>query len=248
MESKSNKILVLEFYKNVVGERNISLIDTYVSDQYIQHSPSLKTGKAGLLEALEFLKQIPKPKEQKSPITHAVEDGDFVMTRLDFEFMGIRKNVIDFFKLEHGKVIEHWDAIQDIPGGMTAHVSPYSSEAGSRDVQLTEYNKSLVGHFFYGESQRRNSILSKNYIEHNSEILQTTGRLDTYFDRTLRSTKIVHRVLGENNFVVVQSEGLKIDKRFVFYDLFDVLDGSIVEHWSVEQEIPAVMPHGNGMI
>lgn len=248
MESKSNKILVLEFYKNVVGERNIALIDTYVNDHYIQHSPSLKTGKAGLLEALEFLKQLPKPKEQKSPITHAIEDGDYVMTRLDFEFMGTRKNVIDFFRLEHGKVIEHWDAVQDIPDGITDQVSSYKSDSVSRNEQLTENNKSLVRQFFSGDGERRSSLLAKNYIEHNDEVLQTSGRLDEYCNRSVRSITKLHRVLGENNFVVVQSEGIKGNGRFVFYDLFKVLNSSIVEHWSVEQEVPDVMPHGNGMI
>lgn len=248
MEPKSNKKIVLEFYKNVVRERNIGLIDTYVSDNYVQHSPSLKSGKAGLLEAMEFLKKLPKPNEQKSPIIHAIEDDDYVMTHLDFELMGTRKNVIDLFRLENGKVIEHWDAVQDITEKLPAHIPSYNAEADSRDSDLTENNKSLIHQFFLGNRQQQKLLLSEEYIEHNSEVSKIAGRLDAYFDRSIRSDIKLHRILGENNLVLAQSEAIKSTRPFVFYDLFSVIDDKIAEHWCVEQEIPDVMRHDNGMI
>jgi predicted SnoaL-like aldol condensation-catalyzing enzyme len=248
MEHKSNKTIILELYKYVVGERNSALIDTYVSEHYIQHSPSLKTGKAGLLEAIELLKQFPVPKERKSPIIHAIEDGDYVMVHLDFEFMGTRKNVIDIFRLHHGKVAEHWDAVQDLSEEETVGIPWYKPGVTFKNVELTDHNKSLVYRFFHASSDQRNQFLSIDYVEHHAEVTKTAGRLGTYFERSIRDTTKVHRILGENNFVVVQSEGIKSFKRFVFYDLFNVLDNSIVEHWGVEQQIPDVMPHTNGMI
>ncbi|MBA4056980.1 MAG: hypothetical protein C0490_19855 [Marivirga sp.] len=169
------------------------------------------------------------------------------MTHLDFELMGRRKNVIDIFRLENGKVVEHWDAIQDGAEGLIVQ-TPSHSAGINRNSVLTDTNKSLVDQFFHGGSQIQNQLLSNDYVEHNSEVLRMTGRLDTYFDRSVRTTAKVHRILGENNFVVVQSEGSKSGRPFVFYDLFNVLNRNIVEHWGVEQEIPEVMPHTNGMI
>ena len=170
------------------------------------------------------------------------------MTHLDFEFMGVRKTVIDIFRLEHGKVVEHWDVVQDLSGILTPQQPAHIMDSGSRNTQLTENNKSLVHRFFQESSHTRNQLLSKNYIEHTVEVLNEAGRLGTYFDRAFRKTTKIHRILGENHLVVVQSEGTKAKKPFVFYDLFKVMENSIVEHWSVEQEIPDVIPHGNRMI
>ncbi len=104
MNNISNKNLVLDLYKKVIRDRNGDLIDTYISDDYIQHSPSMKDGKAGLRDAVEFLKSLPKPKEEdKSPIILAIADGDYVMLLLDLSFMGKHLLVADLFKVFNGQ-------------------------------------------------------------------------------------------------------------------------------------------------
>ena len=57
----------------------------------------------------------------------------------------------------------------------------------------------------------------------------------------------IHRILGEGNFILAQSEGHWNGKPQAFYDLFRIKDGMIVEHWDIIQEIPAEMAHENGM-
>lgn len=114
MNNKSNKELVLWFYKKVIGQRNSDLIDDYVSDDYVQHSPSMKDGKAGLKDALEMLKQFPKPEEVKSPIVLAIAEGEYVMLLLHLTFMGRHLCVADLFKVAGGMIVEHWDAVQDL--------------------------------------------------------------------------------------------------------------------------------------
>lgn len=117
MNSDSNKKLVLDFYKNVIGERKSELIDAYISSNYIQHSASMKDGTAGLRDAIDYLKQLPKPEITKSPIVLAIADSELVMLLLDLNFMGKRLAVVDLFKVVDGKIVEHWDAMQDIPSG-----------------------------------------------------------------------------------------------------------------------------------
>lgn len=228
----------------------VLLIDAYVSDNYVQHSPSLKAGKAGLLEAIEYLKQLQEPKEKKSPIVSAIEDGDFVMVQLDLVFMERQKSVIDIFRLQDGKVVEHWDAIQDQPEKNEEVI--HQGIMLIEDFELTEKNKVLVSQFYHSIAQNSaigNGYLSSEYIEHNPDVIKTMGRLDTFLsDPSKRLTTKVHRILGEGNLVAVQSEGKRLDGSFVFYDLLKVTNNQIVEHWSVEQEIPKVMPHANGMI
>ena len=114
MNNNANKKLVLDFYRNVVRDKNSDLIDEYISDGYRQHSPSMKDGKAGLHEAVEYLKLLPRPEVQKSPIVLAIAEGDYVMLLLDLNFMGKHLSVADLFKVIDGMIVEHWDAIQDI--------------------------------------------------------------------------------------------------------------------------------------
>lgn len=114
MNNITNKQLVLDFYKKVVGGRNADLIDKYVSDSYIQHSPSIKDGKEGLREAIEYLKLLPKAQEQESPIVLVIAEGEYVMLLLELSFMGKCLSVTDLFKVVDGMVVEHWDAMEDI--------------------------------------------------------------------------------------------------------------------------------------
>ena len=230
MEHKSNKNTVLEFYRNVIRDRDGSLLDLYISDEYIQHSSMLKQGKAAMKEAIEFLKQMPKPIEQKSPVVFALEDDTYVALGLNFEFMGKHKFVIDLFRLGHGKIVEHWDAIQDISDPGTSVLSAVSAQSVEDAVDI-QANKEFVRKIF--SEQRDNDVPSTKDFR---------SRLS---DRQLIK---VHRVLGEGNLVVVQSEGIKGGKPFVFYDTLRVDDSVVVEHWTVVQQIPESMSHENGMI
>ena len=66
---KSNKTIVLECYRKIIRDLDLSVIDQFIQDDYIQHSPNVKNGKAGIIELLTFLKTLPKPTvQQPSPI------------------------------------------------------------------------------------------------------------------------------------------------------------------------------------
>ncbi|HMG90143.1 MAG TPA: nuclear transport factor 2 family protein [Chryseolinea sp.] len=234
MNNISNKNLVLDLYKKVIRDRNGDLIDTYISDDYIQHSPSMKDGKAGLRDAIEYLKRLPKPKEDKSPIILAIDDGDFVMLLLDLSFMGKHLSVADLFKVIDGKIVEHWDAIQDLTGipiTIGTITAPEFTVTEERDLQVSESNKTLVRLLF------ENSDLNRN-------------DLDKEFSDALRQRQPVklHRILACGNVVGVQSEGVRSGKQFVFYDFVSIIDSRITRHWSVEQEIPLALAHNNRMI
>ena len=119
MEQKSNKEILTDMYRHIIRDLRIDLLDEYVHDDYIQHSPMLPDGKAGLLKALTYLKAMPKPPEAgRSPVVRMIAEGDLVMAHLDVTFMGKRRAVIDIFRFKDGKVTEHWDVQQDVPDEM----------------------------------------------------------------------------------------------------------------------------------
>lgn len=56
-----------------------------------------------------------------------------------------------------------------------------------------------------------------------------------------------HRTIAEGEFVLTQSEGMVASKPAVFYDLWRIQQGKIAEHWDVWFEVPATLPHRNGL-
>ena len=82
---------------------------------YIQHNPSAADGPEGLKGFIAFLKD--KFPNNKSEIKRIFADGDYVIVHVHaVREPGTRGNaIIDIFRLENGKVVEHWDVVQPIP-------------------------------------------------------------------------------------------------------------------------------------
>jgi predicted SnoaL-like aldol condensation-catalyzing enzyme len=242
MENKSNKTIVLECYRKIIRDMDISLIDNYVHENYKQHSPTIKDGRAGLCEMLTFMKTLPKPAEKSpSPIVRVIADGDLVAVHLDVKFMGKRYAIVDLMRVEAGKLAEHWDAGQAIPLQDDKAITMTSGIAIIEDSVDANQGKKLVKEFYESlkeDLEKAAGYLTPNFLEYNIEagLLSNAG-----------SDIILHRIIAEGNFVVVQNERKVGDKHFANFDIFRLEDNKIAEHWSVGQEIPAVMAHGNGM-
>jgi predicted SnoaL-like aldol condensation-catalyzing enzyme len=235
MESRSNKQIVLESYRKIIRDLDLSLVDSYIREDYIQHSPTVKDGKAGILEMLHFMKTLPKPTEiAPSPIIRVIAEGDFVAVHLDIRFMGKRAAIIDLFRLQDGMLAEHWDAGQEIgeEDSMTNGTATINESADAQE------SKMVVQQFYnINDPLKTGKYLSADYTEHNasSALLSCPDSIK------------VHRLIAEGDLVFAQCEGMKAGKVFALYHIFRVKAGKIAEHWSVEQEVPAVMAHGNGM-
>ena len=105
----NNKELALAAITAVFSDRDLSAFDKYFDTNYIQHNPRMPNG-------LDFLKQfVPTiPADFSYEAGLVTESGDFVMIHGRYENWG-GKNVIgvDIFKIKDGKLIEHWDVLQE---------------------------------------------------------------------------------------------------------------------------------------
>lgn len=108
-----NKKLVADFYQQLFGDKDVSAIDKYIGNVYIQHNPSLPDGPEALKEgATQWFIGAPK---EKIDIQHIAADGNLVFIHLRSTMGGKVNSVIDIFKVENGKITEHWDVIQEVP-------------------------------------------------------------------------------------------------------------------------------------
>lgn len=112
-----NKKLVYDFWREVIEARHLELFSKYAHESYIQHNPNAATGFKGF-EAYfsKFPKQDIKATVER-PLVAVMAEGDLVT----MVFVNERPHPkdptkkytttgFDMFRIENGKIAEHWDA------------------------------------------------------------------------------------------------------------------------------------------
>ena len=115
---EANKKAVLEFYEAGLNKKDFEVASKYFGPKYIQHNPGASDGIEGFKSFVNFLKE--KFPDSRSEIKKAFADGDFVILHVHaVREPGTRgRAIVDIFRLENGKIVEHWDVAQDIPEKM----------------------------------------------------------------------------------------------------------------------------------
>lgn len=115
-QETANKRIVLEFYDKAINAKDFEAASRFLGDRYIQHNPIAKDGPEGLKAFIEFLKgKFPK---QHNDVKRVLTSGDYVILHVhSVQEPGTLGRVIgEIFRLENGKVVEHWDVIHPITG------------------------------------------------------------------------------------------------------------------------------------
>ena len=111
----SNKEIVSKFYEDVFNGWDMSKIDTYIKEDYIQHNPNAETGREGFRRFCEFFLSM-KP---HMDIVKIAEEGDLVFVFFKCTLAnGTINKVCDIYRLEDGMLAEHWDVVEHDIGGI----------------------------------------------------------------------------------------------------------------------------------
>jgi predicted SnoaL-like aldol condensation-catalyzing enzyme len=114
-KTEENKTLIKNLLDEVFMGKNPEKITDYISTaSYNQHNPHVKDGLSGLDEALSYLAKAGMPMVYEK--NHKIlGEGNFVLSVSEGLFMKKHVSFYDLFRIEDGKVVEHWDTIQEIP-------------------------------------------------------------------------------------------------------------------------------------
>jgi predicted SnoaL-like aldol condensation-catalyzing enzyme len=114
--TETNKALVLKAYQELFGDHDLSALERYWAANYIQHNPTMTDGRDSVRQFLESMGITHWPK-QTVDFKRVIAEGDLVMLQVVQPKTEATPEtvVVDMFRVESGKIAEHWDVIQAVP-------------------------------------------------------------------------------------------------------------------------------------
>ena len=114
-QEEANKKVVLDLYEKGINQKDFEAAAKDFGPHYTQHNPRAADGVEGFKAFIDFLKA--KFRNYHSEIKEVFADGDYVILHVhNVPAPGQRgAAIVDIFRLENGKVVEHWDVRQEIP-------------------------------------------------------------------------------------------------------------------------------------
>jgi predicted SnoaL-like aldol condensation-catalyzing enzyme len=110
-----NKDTVVAFYDAALNNKDFAAAEKYMGSSYKQHNPSAADGKEGFKNFIQYMHDtFPN---SHSEIKRVMAEDDYVILHVhSVKTPGTRGSaIVDIFRLDNGKIVEHWDVIQDIP-------------------------------------------------------------------------------------------------------------------------------------
>jgi len=118
-----NKQLVYDFWRTILEAHHVELGPKYMQESYIQHNPNFPTGRNGILTALSQRPVLAIQPTIQRPLVNIVAEGNLVV----LSFVDARPidpadktktyttTSFDMFRIENGKIAEHWDTQPLLP-------------------------------------------------------------------------------------------------------------------------------------
>jgi predicted SnoaL-like aldol condensation-catalyzing enzyme len=125
-----NRALVLDAMTSLFQRHDATAVERLYTDDYIQHNPNIPQGRDALRGIVEAL----KPSVHYEPGL-IIAEGDLVAIHGRIRgWAEVPQVVVDIFRVEGGKLAEHWDVLQaEVPSAAgLAGLSMFDPEEGAR--------------------------------------------------------------------------------------------------------------------
>lgn len=108
-KTESNRTLIERFAKDILIERQLATLDKYVARCVLEHSlvPFGQLASGANVD--------PGQSGKYKTVHRVVAEGNFVLTQSEGEFSGKKAAIYDLWRIDNGKIVEHWSTIQEVP-------------------------------------------------------------------------------------------------------------------------------------
>ena len=111
----ANKKLVFDFWREVFQARNMDLAPKYMAENYMQHNPTVPTGRQAFID---FFGRF-----ERQPVKPTIDNLVTIMAERDLVVLAFRRELpdpknpgqrytttwFDMLRIENGKIAEYWD-------------------------------------------------------------------------------------------------------------------------------------------
>ena len=123
-KKEQNIALVKRFYDEVFNAHDVSKLDEFMRDDYMQHNATVEDGKDGFIKFTEFFFGL-DPEMEIVKIFANYDDEVAVFFKCTCRANGMVNKVVDIYRLQDGLLAEHWDVVEhDIGNVQTANGRP----------------------------------------------------------------------------------------------------------------------------
>ncbi|MQS15542.1 ester cyclase [Streptomyces kaniharaensis] len=257
--------VVLGFYQEVLAKRQLDLVGQYMRDDYVQHSPGLKSGVQGYLQDYALFHSVFPDLE--ATIYRVVPQGDKVFLLATFRGHQVQTgkelvfNTAELYRVQDGKLAEHWDVVDyaameafgvNLPGGVEPSTPTDWSGTNAQRLNLLRLFFTVDGVYRIPDSPFHGA-LAEDLIQNQPGVEPGLDGLrdnvDSYRERFPDlSFEITHTVADDDTAVVYwvwrgHEKGTGKPLELNRADVFRVDHGRFVEHWS-RLDYRAVNPFG----
>lgn len=242
-----------EFYRTYECLKDSKKVRDYIGASYRQHNPYVSDDIDGFCRFVQYRHD--NFPQGRNIIKMTIADEEKVLFHVHSVLVPGQpgRNLVDTFKVEDGKIVEHWDAIENVVVTNFAPLNDWGlfNELGQAilcDIDKTEENKKIAFDFYNAcfvdkDSKAVSKMVSDDYMEHNTHILPGKKEFLRFVD--FRKDKYPE---GKNEIKVSVCQGnligFHVHEQLVpgelgrnLVDMYRIEDGLIAEHWCVHMPI-----------
>jgi len=261
---RSTALLVLE---SLFDDGDLSVLDEYFGETYIQHNPNLPNGTAALRRYAESLDS-----QTTTHTAHRVaaqDDMVAIQSHVTFGPDDLGMAAFDIFRFENNKIVEHWDVVQPVvaksetANGHSMFDGAGENAAAPEHSGQEESNIALVAKLYErafnnADLEALEELVAVNYVQHSPDFSDGRAGLRSTLEGFLEAFPGLHlapiRFVAEGDLVFVHvhitfeaADRGNQSKGSAGIDVFRVKDGLLVEHWDAVQPVVGETASGNSM-
>ncbi len=244
---QANIEVVTKFYEEVFNAHDISKLDDFMLDNYIQHNATVEDGKEGFIAFTDMFFGL-DPEMEILKIFANDNDEVAVFFKCTCKANGTVNKVVDIYRLEDGKLAEHWDVVEhDVGNTETANgrdlfttdakatATPTVEEQQKNIDTVVNFNEDV---FNKQDISKLDDFMQDDYTQHNATVADGKEGFKAFTDFffTLEPEMHIYKTFANEDgevlvfFKCTCNANGNINK---VVDIYSLRDGKLAEHWDV---------------